>query len=112
MAGHNKAGHYNLISRRASRVDGVRNGVAGDGQTELAGRRVPPAGASGRMLDAGNAKIVYRDSRCPGCHGQMTLKYARVRVGDSYRFHLLSPSPAHPVCAETLREIRRGNAEA
>jgi hypothetical protein len=101
MAGHNKAGHYKLGFNVGPERATIVAPTAGQARV----RRLARSG------DGAPTKIVYRDSRCPGCHGQMTLKYARVRVGDSYKFHLLSPSPAHPVCAETLREIRRGNVE-
>jgi len=57
-------------------------------------------------------RVVFRESRCPGCHGRVSLKYEVRQAGDgSYRYHLLSPSIGHRLCVEALAEIRRGIPE-
>jgi hypothetical protein len=50
--------------------------------------------------------IILKQSRCPGCHAPVTLQYERVNSGDTYEFHLLSPSPAHPLCEAALEDLR------
>ena len=54
-------------------------------------------------------RIIFRDSRCPGCHGRVTLKYQVEKVDGSFRYHLMSPSIAHTACEGALEEIRKAN---
>ena|SRR5216683_4530162 len=80
MGGHSRIGHYQL---------------------NFSGKRLAKPK---RPLDLRG--VVFRESRCPGCHGRVTLRYLKEKVGDSYKFHLLSPSIAHPLCENALERIR------
>jgi hypothetical protein len=59
----------------------------------------------GRASAPYDPSIVFRESRCPGCHKKFSLMYLRTKEGDSYRFKLLSP-PIHPMCSAALERMR------
>jgi hypothetical protein len=55
-------------------------------------------------------RIVYRQSRCPGCHGAVSLRYQVTMAEDgSCMWKLLSSSIGHPMCVEELNDLRRSD---
>jgi hypothetical protein len=53
------------------------------------------------------ARLVWKESRCPGCYGRVSVKYQLEKVRGKWKYTLLTPSIAHPLCELALERIRR-----